>query len=75
MFGLKESDIDALKQDDLLASSLKALRIDNWDKALEYLTSRSLVFKVSQDKYVLSKAAMTFLSRLIEAHSEFINDK
>ena len=75
MFGLKESDINALKQDDLLASSLKALRIDNWDKALEYLTSRSLVFKVSQDKYVLSKAAMTFLSRLIEAHSKFINDK
>ncbi len=27
MFGLKESDIDALKQDDLLASSLKALRM------------------------------------------------
>lgn len=73
IFGLKETDIDALKQDDLLASSLKALRIENWDKALEYLASRSLIFKVSQDKYVLSKAAMTFLNRLIEAHSEFIN--
>ncbi|WP_339720494.1 hypothetical protein [uncultured Paraglaciecola sp.] len=73
MFGLKESDIDTLKQDDLLTSSLKALRIDNWDKALEYLTSRSLIFKVSQDKYILSKAAMTFLNRLIEAHSQFIN--
>lgn len=74
MFGLKESDIDALKQDDLLASSLKALRVDNWDKALEYLTSRSLIFIVSEDRYVLSKAAMTFLNRLIEAHSEFINN-
>ena len=74
MFGLKESDIDALKQDDLLASSLKALRVDNWDKALEYLTSRSLIFIVSEDRYVLTKAAMTFLNRLIEAHSEFINN-
>lgn len=74
MFGLKESDIDALKQDDLLASSLKALRVDNWNKALEYLTSRSLIFIVSENRYVLSKAAMTFLNRLIEAHSEFINN-
>lgn len=73
MFGLKESDIDVLKQEGLLTSSLKALRIDNWDKALEYLTNRNLIFKISQDKYVLSKAAMTFLNRLIEAHSEFIN--
>lgn len=73
IFGLKESDIDALKQDHSLANSLKALRIDNWDKALEYLTTRSLIFKMSQDKYVLSKAAMTFLNRLIEAHSNFVN--
>lgn len=73
MFGLKESDVDALKQDSMLESSLKALRLDNWDKALEYLTSRNLVFRMSQDRYVLSRAAMTFLNRLIEAHTEFVN--
>jgi len=52
MFGLKESDIDALKQDDTLASSLKALRLENWDKALEYISSRSLIFKISTDKCI-----------------------
>jgi len=73
MFGLKESDVDALKQDDMLANSLKALRLENWDKALEYLSSRNLIFKMSKDRYVLSRAAMTFLNRLIDAHTEFVN--
>ncbi|REL25230.1 hypothetical protein DXX93_00755 [Thalassotalea euphylliae] len=73
MFGLKEVDVDALKQDDMLASSLKALRLENWDKALEYLTSRNLIFRIAKDKYVFSNAAMTFLHRLIDAHTEFVN--
>lgn len=73
IFGLKENDIESLRQDEMLASSLKALRLDNWDKALEYLANRSLIFKMSNDRYVLSKAAMTFLHRLIDAHTEFIN--
>lgn len=73
MFGLKAADIDALKKDDLLQSSLKALRLDNWDKALDYLTARSLIFKMGTDSYVLSSAAMAFLNRLITAHTEFIN--
>ena len=73
MFGLKEADVDALKQDEMLANSLKALRLETWDKALEYLTSRNLIFRMSQDKYVLSRAAMTFLNRLIDAHTEFVN--
>ena len=73
MFGLKEHDIEALKQDDLLSSSLKALRLDNWDKALDYLSSRDLLFKMGKDRYVLSSAAMAFLNRLITAHTEFIN--
>ena len=75
MFGLKETDIDALKQDELLASSLKALRLDNWDKALEYLNSRDLIFKMAKDRYVLSSAAAAFLNRLITAHTEFINNE
>lgn len=75
MFGLKESDVDALKQDSLLESSLKALKLENWDKALEYLTSRNLMFRMSQDRYVLSRAAMTFLNRLIAAHTEFVNQE
>jgi hypothetical protein len=73
MFGLKERDVDALKKDNMLGSSLKALRLENWDKALEYLTSRCLIFRVSQDKYVLSRAAMTYLNRLNAAHYEFVN--
>ena len=73
MFGIKESDIDALKQDDLLISSLKALRLDNWDKALDYLSSRNLLFKMAKGRYVLSFAAMAFLNRLITAHTEFIH--
>ena len=73
MFGLKESDVDALKRDSMLESSLKALRLENWDKALEYLSSRNLIFRMSQDRYILSRAAMTFLNRLIEAHTEFVN--
>lgn len=73
MFGLKDHDIEALKQDDLLSSSLKALRLDNWDKALDYLSSRDLLFKMGKDRYVLSSAAMAFLNRLITAHTEFIN--
>ncbi|AOW75547.1 hypothetical protein A3Q34_00810 [Colwellia sp. PAMC 20917] len=75
MFGIKESDIDALKQDDLLISSLKALRLDNWDKALDYLSSRNLIFKMAKDRYVFSSAAMTFLNRLQSAYTEFINNK
>lgn len=73
MFGIKEADIEALKQDDILISSLKALRLDNWDKALDYLSSRNLLFKMAKDRYVFSTAAMTFLSRLIAAHTEYIN--
>lgn len=73
LFGLKESDVDALKQDTLLESSLKALKFDNWNKALEYLVNRNLIFKMSQDRYVLSRAALTFLNRLIDAHTEFVN--
>ena len=73
MFGLEEHDIDSLRQDEMLANSLRALRLENWDKALEYLANRSLIFKLSNDRYVLSKAAMTFLYRLIDAHTQFIN--
>ncbi len=73
MFGIKEADIDALKQDDLLLSSLKALKLDNWDKAFDYLSSRNLIFKMAKDRYVFSSAAMAFLNRLIAAHKVFIN--
>ena len=73
MFGIKESDIDALKKDELLVSSLKVLRLDNWDKALDYLSSRNLIFKMTKDRYVFSSAAMAFLNRLITEHTEFIN--
>lgn len=73
MFGIKETDIEALKQDDLLLSSLKSLKLDNWDKALDYLANRNLIFKTGKERYVFSSAAMAFLTRLITAHTAFIN--
>lgn len=73
MFGIKETDVDALKQDDLLMSSLKALRLKDWDSAFEFLVSRNLLFKMAKNRYVFSSAAMAFLNRLIDAHTAFVN--
>ena len=40
---------------------------------LDYLTSRNLIFKMANDRYVFSSAAAAFLKRLMSAHNEFIN--
>ena len=67
-FGLNDADYKALNQNEEFKAILKAVRLDSWDKALEFLTTRHFAFKSGENQYFLSQAGSAFLFRLVEEY-------
>ena len=64
-FGLNEVDIERLKENEEFNAILKAVRLDNWDKALDFICVRNFAFKISNKQLFLSQAGKSFLMRLV----------
>ncbi len=67
-FGLNESDIKQLEQNDEFKAILRAVRLDGWDKALEFICVRNFAFKSGKTSFFLSQAGAAFLFRLVEEY-------
>ncbi len=64
-FGLTEADIKALSGNEEFKAILKAVKLDGWDKALEFISFRNFAFKSGNNSYFLSQAGGAFLFRLV----------
>jgi len=69
-FGLSDGDIEALKTHDEFKAILKAVRLDSWDKALDFITTRNFAFKSGPNNYFLSQAGKAFLFRLVQEYEQ-----
>lgn len=68
--GFNNKDIDALGENEEYKSICKALRLPNWQKAVEYLVNRGFAFDTSSNHYFLSSAGKAFLDAVIDAHEK-----
>ncbi|NQZ07495.1 MAG: hypothetical protein HRT35_10075 [Algicola sp.] len=68
LFGLNDADHKALNENEEFKAILKAVRLDNWDKALDFITVRNFAFKSGEHCYFLSQAGKAFLFRLVEEY-------
>lgn len=71
MFGFNEADIIALSKDEDSVAILKAIKIDNWPKAIDFIVSRNFAYKTGNSSYFISSAGKAFLFNLVEQYSQF----
>jgi hypothetical protein len=64
-FGLNDADYKALSENEEFNAILKAVNLDNWDKALTFIAIRNFAFKSGVNQYFLSQAGSVFLLRLV----------
>jgi len=64
-FGLNGADYKALSENEEFNAILKAVNLDNWDKALTFIAIRNFAFKSGVNQYFLSQAGSVFLLRLV----------
>ena len=64
------SIIETLAANDEFKAILKAVRLDSWDKALDFITVRNFAFKSGENCYFLSQAGSAFLFRLVQEYEE-----
>lgn len=69
-FGLSEADCKALNENEEFKAILKAVRLDGWDKALEFISVRYFAFKSGANSYFLSQAGKAFLFRLVQEYQQ-----
>lgn len=69
-FGLSEADIKQLDESEEFKAILKAVRLDSWDKALEFITVRNFAHKSGKQSYFVSKAGSAFLFRLVDEYAK-----
>jgi hypothetical protein len=69
LFGLNDADLKTLNENDEFKAILKAVRLESWDKALEFITTRNFAFKSGERCYFLSQAGSAFLFRLVEEYA------
>ncbi len=70
-FGFNDSDLTVLAKDDESLAILKAIRIDNWHKAIDFITSRNFAYKTGANSWFISSAGKAFLFNLVEQYSQF----
>lgn len=70
-FGFNDSDIIQLAKDDESLAILKAIKIDNWSKAVDFITSRNFAYKTGANSWFISSAGKAFLFNLVEQYSQF----
>ncbi len=71
MFGFNESDIIALSKDEDSVAILKAIKIESWPKAIDFIVSRNFAYKTGNTNYFISSAGKAFLFNLVEQYSQF----
>lgn len=67
-FGLNDVDTKALNENEEFKAILRAVRLESWDKALDFITLRNFAFKSGESCYFLSQAGKAFLFRLVEEY-------
>ena len=70
-FGFNETDLTALAKDEESLSILKAIKIDNWPKAIDFITSRNFAYKTGANSWFVSSAGKAFLFNLVEQYNQF----
>jgi len=70
-FGFNESDLIQLSKDDESLAILKAIKIDNWSKAIDFITIRNFAYKTGVNSWFVSSAGKAFLFNLVEQYSQF----
>jgi hypothetical protein len=73
-FGFNESDLLTLSKDDESLAILKAIKIDNWPKAIDFITIRNFAYKTGGNSWFISSAGKAFLFNLVEQYSQFEQD-
>ena len=71
MFGFNEADIVRLSKDDDSIAILKAIKVDSWPKAIDFIVSRNFAYKTGNTNYFISSAGKAFLFNLVEQYSQF----
>jgi len=71
MFGFNESDIISLSKDEDSVAILKAIKIESWPKAIDFIVSRNFAYKSGNNSYFISSAGKAFLFNLVEQYSQF----
>jgi hypothetical protein len=70
-FGFNDSDLIQLGNDDESLAILKAIKIDNWSKAIDFITSRNFSYKTGANSWFISSAGRAFLFNLVEQYNQF----
>lgn len=70
-FGFNDNDLITLSKDDESLAILKAIKIDNWSKAIDFITSRNFAYKTGANSWFISSAGKAFLFNLVEQYSQF----
>jgi hypothetical protein len=70
-FGFNDSDLIILTKDDESLAILKAIKIDNWSKAIDFITSRNFAYKTGANSWFISSAGRSFLFNLVEQYGQF----
>lgn len=67
-FGLNDADLKLLEQNEEFKAILRAVRLESWEKALEFITVRNFAFRSGKSSYFLSQAGAAFLFRLVQEY-------
>jgi len=70
-FGFNDNDLIALAKEDESLAILKAIKIDNWPKAIDFITSRNFAYKTGVNSWFISSAGKAFLFNLVEQYRQF----
>lgn len=68
--GLSSKHLSELDENDEYTAICKALKFQNWTKALEYLVNRGFAFSTSPETYCLSSSGSAFCDSVIEAYEK-----
>ena len=70
-FGFNDSDLQVLAKDDQSLAILKAIKVDGWVKAIDFIVSRNFAYKAGINRWFISSAGRAFLFNLVEKYSQF----
>ncbi|MBL0711052.1 MAG: hypothetical protein JJV99_08580 [Colwellia sp.] len=70
-FGFNDNDLTDLSKDDECLAILKAIKIENWHKAIDFIASRNFAYKTGANSWFISSAGKAFLFGLVEQYQQF----
>lgn len=70
-FGFNDNDLIVLAKNEESLAILKAIKIENWAKAIDFITSRNFAYKTGNNSWFISSAGKAFLFNLVEQYRQF----